>query len=489
MKNIIQRSTLLIGIMAVFSCSGDLLDPKEDQYLTKERIGELKDESPEAVVKLINGSLNGIYNSSIDVMRDGHDTFGFKAILLAGDLTGMDMVQEKHHFFGHDYNINNRDANFVRPSIMWDYYYKQVSSANIILNDFLSGEIKEESFINKKAETLTIRGIAYYYLINLFQQNVKGNENAPGVPLPLTPQDENLPRASVQKVYDRIIADLRYGVENNVVTPEIKDADKAVAAAYLAKAYAAKQNWDSTAYFAKIASDAKPFTSKDIVESSKWEVSNPSWLWGYDVTSETSTIYASFYSHIDNTIPGYTSIGIYKSIYNNLYDKISDTDVRKKLYINKDLFPQIAAKYSELPKYANIKYITPKDFTGDYCYLRKEDPFLLLVEAKVELNQLAEAKNLLSEFMALRDPSYDVSKFSTQEELRQEVRIQRRIELWGEGTSFYDLKRWGLPINRGVEGSSNHRTILEVPVGDKRWVYQIPQSEIDSNHNIGEQNP
>ena len=489
-KIVLPMSVALLGV----SCSADFLDPEVDRYLTQERKEELKAESPESVALLVQGSLNGIYNNSVkSVSPDtGHDHFGLKAFHLATDLTGQDVVQDVHHWFGFDYNFENRLATYRRVRVMWRYFYRQVSAVNIIMQDYFAEEPTTELLKQKQAEAKGIRGIAYYYLVNLYQQTYKGNESAPGVPLVLSTTDENMPRVPVQKVYEQIISDLTFSVENNEVTEDKKDVDKAVAAAYLAKVYAAMEDWVNVEKYAKIASDAALFTSSSDVEAGKWDIGMPSWLWGFDITGETTTLYASFYAHIDNTVPGYTgSLGIYKSIYSALYDKISATDVRKKIFIHKDMFPAIAAKYSELPNYANIKFVTQGDFTGDYCFLRKEDPYLLLVESYVEQNKLTEARAALREFMSNRDNSYDEMVFTTQEALREEVRLQRRIELWGEGSSFFDFKRWKIGVDRKVPADNNHRSKLVVPAGDAKWVYQIPQAEIDANSNInsGDQNP
>ncbi len=473
MKKITYNIILLLTVSLLFSCSKDFLDTEEDQYLTKERIEELKASSPEAVVTLVQGSLNGMYNNSIAYMEK-HDDFGLKAFMLATDLAGIDMIQTKHHWFGWDYNMDNRSATYRRTKNMWKFFYKQISSANIILADFYAKPVESAILKQKKGEVLAWRGISYYYLVNLYQQTYKGHENAPGVPLLLNTTDENMPRAKVSEVYAQIIEDLTYAVNATEYTDKKTDIDKAVAAAYLAKTYAAMEDWAKVAEYAKIAIAKQPLASPGLIESAKWDIGNSDWLWGFDVTGETTTLYASFYSHMDNTIGGYAGgLGITKAMYSNLYHTMGVNDVRRKLVGD---------------NFVCNKYVTPGDFTGDYCFLRVEDPYLLLIEADVELNKLDEAKTLLADFMAVRDPDYDVAKLSSQDELRREVRIQRRLELWGEGTSFFDIKRWKIGIDRGEEGS-NHRTKIKVPAGDKKWVYQIPQSEIDANPNIGEQNP
>jgi putative outer membrane protein, probably involved in nutrient binding len=297
----------------------------------------------------------------------------------------------------------------------------------------------------------------------------------------------------VQQVYDQMIADLTVVDDARFqITPDNKtDADKAVASAYLAKIYACQGNWLKVQHYALIATEGPTpsLTPSADVQAGKWDISMNSWLWGFDITQETRTYWNSFYAHMDNSMPSsYAGGGAFKLIYSNLYAKIGNQDVRKKLYINETLFDDIAKKYRamnpHLPEYANVKYVTNSDFTSDYCYLRREDPYLLYIEALVENNLLDEAKAALKYLVKdnREDIAYDVSTLN-QEQLREEVRLQRRIELWGEGTSFFDWKRWKTGINR-YEAGSNHLLKVEVPAESEKWIYQIPKAEMESNPNM-----
>ena len=135
-----------------------------------------------------------------------------------------------------------------------------------------------------------------------------------------------------------------------------------------------------------------------------------------------------------------------------------------------------------------MKFKSPADFTGDYIYLRSADPYLLYVEALGEQGKLTDAAAALKSFLASRGAADQVDLHVTDvADFRGFLQLQRRIELWGEGTSLFDLKRWKLPIDRTVEGT-NHRTKVKVEVGSKELVYQIPQREIDQNKLL-EQNP
>ncbi len=54
---------------------------------------------------------------------------------------------------------------------------------------------------------------------------------------------------------------------------------------------------------------------------------------GADINGETNTFYASFMSQVDPYGPGYGgNLGNYKMISSDLYEKISDDDIRKKWF-------------------------------------------------------------------------------------------------------------------------------------------------------------
>lgn len=497
MKKIKLFLPLCVSIFIFSSCGKDFLEPEVDQYITDDRIEELLESDPNAAAKLIDASLRGVYSTLIDNGLNGntnHDFFGLKSIDLATDLTSEDMVQDVHHHFGFDYNMDNREAGYRRTNLMWAVYYKMISSSNIILDTYFKEEPTSDALKASKAKVVGLRGIAYYYLINLYQQTYKGSEEALGVPLVLTPLDENMPRAKVKEVYAQILSDLSYSADNGVNTSTDKtDVDKRVAAAYLAKSYAAMEDWASVEKYAKIAYEGITLrTGAEMVNNGWGDVATSDWLWGYDINAQTTTLYASLYSHLDGTIPGYSGmLGVTKSMHSALYNKIPVSDERKKLFADSVVFPEIAKQFNltKKNKYNNLKFAkTPTDFSGDYCFIRAEDPLLLYIEALVEQNKIGEAAAELEKFVKTRNTSYTASSFASQSALRDEVRLQRRIELWGEGTSFYDFKRWKLDVKRNVAGT-NHRVKLDFVAGDKNFVYQIPQREVDANKNLGGQNP
>ena len=125
---------------------------------------------------------------------------------------------------------------------------------------------------------------------------------------------------------------------------------------------------------------------------------------------------------------------------------------------------------------------------------------MLEIEALVEQNKLADAQTKLNAFVKKRNPEFKAP--STQDALRKEVRFQRRIELWGEGTNWFDMKRWKETIDRTngykvtgkdgkeVEIPSNHEASVQLKMATdaKEFLHQLPVKEINANPNL-KQNP
>ncbi|HMR58383.1 MAG TPA: RagB/SusD family nutrient uptake outer membrane protein, partial [Cyclobacteriaceae bacterium] len=101
----------------------------------------------------------------------------------------------------------------------------------------------------------------------------------------------------------------------------------------------------------------------------------------------------------------------------------------------------------------------------------------------------AAARNALFSLVTTRVPDY-VTSFNTGAALIDEILLQRRIELWGEGFRFFDLKRMNLPLNRNGANfvSAVIAGLYDVPAGDVRWEFLIPRDELNANKAVV-QNP
>ncbi len=108
----------------------------------------------------------------------------------------------------------------------------------------------------------------------------------------------------------------------------------------------------------------------------------------------------------------------------------------------------------------------------------------------------AEARAALTEVQSKRIPNYNCT--ASGQALLDEIRISRRMELWGEGFGFTDMKRWNLPHIRRVwkpndptsgnvaplEYSAISDDMLKLMESQKYsngWRFRIPKRETDFN--------
>jgi hypothetical protein len=138
-----------------------------------------------------------------------------------------------------------------------------------------------------------------------------------------------------------------------------------------------------------------------------------------------------------------------------------------------------------------MKYLAASDAlsTGDVVYMRAAEMYLIEAEARARQGQFAPAQDALFTLVKNRDASY-VKSTSTGQTLIDEIMWNRRVEFWGEGFRFTDLKRLNLPMTR--VGIPNHLIALiqvqTIPAGDKQWEWLFPQDELNQNTAIV-QNP
>ncbi len=124
----------------------------------------------------------------------------------------------------------------------------------------------------------------------------------------------------------------------------------------------------------------------------------------------------------------------------------------------------------------------------DFYLIRYAEVLLTRAEALVETGNLTGARELINQIRErVSMPTVeDVEGTSlTQDEMRDVVRHERRVELALEGLRFMDLKRWG-EIEEGINRASADPVGPYDPVylGVRSETFPIPQSELDVNENL-----
>lgn len=267
------------------------------------------------------------------------------------------------------------------------------------------------------------------------------------------------------------------------------DIDQTVANMVLARVAVTTGDYATAAAAADavITAGYSLMNEEQYTESGFQSTALPETVWGYtwaDATSLGNRSFAAFMSVIGSSYGGVLGNACYVAIDSRLYDQIPATDYRKECFLDADLE---VAPGKVIPKYANLKFAT-QSFYQDEVYMRLAEAYLLKAEAEARGGNDAAAQQTLFDLVSKRDAAYAKST-KTGAGLLDEIFLQSRIELWGEGHEFFTNKRFNVGVDRSSSANHTHKAVK--PAG-KEFTYQIPLSiELNSNPHInaGDQNP
>jgi hypothetical protein len=487
MKKIFNRiSPVVLCLLILSSCKKDYLQTKPS--------ADVSQETAFATTKGVQVALDGTYRSMYTSLTD-HSNFGQKSYEIVSDLMGNDIVlhAQGYGWFNADYQYTSiaTATDLSRSERTWYYYYRTINNLNRILAniDAASGTQAEKD--NIKGQALALRAYSYFYLVNFFQQTYKGNETKPGVPLYTEPTTEGKPRGTVQDVYTQIVKDLK---DSEVLLTGKTQTHKShinvnTVQGILARVALQMEDYATARDYAKKARGTiAPMTAAQY-NSGFSAISNPEWIWGLEVNVEQSTIYASYFSHMDNTAAGYAGLGSFKKITKALYDQIPATDIRKAAF-------KAPGSGGTMPDYTILKFRKPSasSWNADYLLLRAGEMYLIEAEASARLNDEPNAISVLNTLVKARNPAYVFVGTGTA--LINEILLQRRIELFGEGFSLNDIKRLHTGLNR-ITGPGNHgapnfdAVVYNLPDASPKFLMRIPQAELNTNKSLttADQNP
>jgi starch-binding outer membrane protein, SusD/RagB family len=445
-------------------------------------------------------ALNGIHRDLYVQYSGSQDQGGEGSVMINLDMLGEDLVMTTagNGWFNNTYKwVDHRSVSSATDYYMYSYFYQIIGNANQIINniDQAQGPEADKKWI--KGQALTYRGWAYFNLVQMFGKRYDASTKPNlqlGVPLVLSFNTQGQPRATVEDIYTQINKDLTDAITN--LTGYNRSGDKSQLDISVAKGVKARvaltmQDWATAAQLASEARTGYTLMSQAQYTQGFNDVTNPEWMWGSHQISDQSTYFYSFFAFMS---ANYSSTNIRtnpKAINSALYDKISTTDVRKQLWDPTGANTAFPTPPSGVRKpYMTRKFLaaSSSNSIGDMPYMRAAEMYLIEAEARARSGQEPLAQELLYTLVKSRDPNY-VKSTNTGATLINEILLQRRIELWGEGFRFYDLKRLDQPLDRT---NANHQqtlaNVLTVPAGDPRWQFLIPQSEINANPAIV-QNP
>jgi len=200
------------------------------------------------------------------------------------------------------------------------------------------------------------------------------------------------------------------------------------------------------------------------------------------MTKDDQTVYFySFYAYMSwNFSSSAVRQGV-KAINAETYNTLSETDLRREWFDPTGKADVPASNYKKIA-YQNRKFTarSTANGVGDVAFMRLAEMYLTEAEALARSGQDAQAQEVFTKFQITRDPSY-VSKGNTGDALAEEIMNSRRVELWGEGFRFFDLKRLHQSIKRGSNFKIAFCTFLEKDADAQGWTWEIPKKETDYN--------
>ena len=485
--------SILVSSLVLVGCSKEFLDPERNtSNLTAEDLSNYSDVNP----ALVEGTLEGIASFMIQdfgVTGSRHYDFGQKGVDIWTDMVSGDMALSASAYGWYNATSNlvcTVDFTREENKIIWEYYYRIVSLANNVIQTSGGNNAQPTTDGGKKVlgQAKASRAYAYWYLAQLFQKSYD-----PAQPILPYYDGETINTAKVpaSQIYDLIISDLTDAIDllDGYVRPDKSKIDQSVAQGLLAYVYAGMGNYaDAKTMADAVIAAGYPLTTTGQLAfpgsgSGFNNINTGSWVWGFDLTEELGHQLIDWWGQMDCFTYSYAWAGDHKSIDDALYAQIASDDVRKGQFGTGTGALQPIGKFFDPNRTIGGQYI----ITTDLIFMRSDEFHLLSAECAARLGNDAAAKatmiNLLDNRMA--DAAAVVNPLSGSA-LQDFIYQQTRIELWGEGKTYYAMKRNEATVTRG----SNHvfRAGESFAYDSDEMSFQIPQSEINNNPSITDQN-
>jgi hypothetical protein len=458
---------LLIVCTVHPGCKRDLELAPADALLTSEALSTMQG---------IQSALNGTYAKLRDV-----DYYG-RSMLVYGDLSSNNVYLARNntnrYILTYQRNYSASDIN-IRDT--WNDIYNAVSRANNILNNVDKVTATQAERDLAKGQALFLRALCYFDLVRLFAKPYnQGMGTQMGVPVVTVSDVKNNPsRNTVAEVYDLIINDL---VNAKTLLQPTTEAVKFTASRFAASALL------SRVYLYK-GDYARAITEASVVTGASYILVPASALPAfYSTAGSNEEIFTLKFATTESL--GSDNIG-------NMYLKPGYGDIRVSPdlvaffdIVNDLRYKSFISPFSTSPtEFQNNKFRSQDGLPGLYSpkILRLGEILLNRSEAYAKSSQPLLALPDLNLVRRARGLS-DLSGLQGQR-LIDSILVERRRELMFEGHQFFDLTRNGLPLARTYcnQPAQVNTPNCTLPAADPKMIAPIPQSEIDANPGMKDQ--
>ena len=466
---------------------------------------------------------------------------------VSGNMPGGNQYYDRWQFALYPNNTNGLNANGWGTPFAYTNYYNFIYTANEAISIFSQGEPGFELGIAK-----AFRALSYLDMARMYDPlpavadptatvpNYTIPDAVKGLTVPIVREGmtieelENNPRATREEIFTFIFEDLDEAEEllagytpDSKTMPSLAVVYGLKARAYLwlggfNESYASIPTGDAAyrkaAEYARkaINESGAPITTEAqyLDKTTGFYTAIASWMWA--MIQSTDTVLNNLYSwtaHMSlEALWGYGN-GAQPGISIFSYNRINDNDFRKKHFVNPERNFAAFAPYTNLTEaifegdseaagVPSVSVVAPMasakfhpnagemvNYTvgnvTDIPLMRVEEMYLIEAEATAHYDA-GTGRTLLNQFMANRCPGYTAPAGG---DLVDEIIFQKRIEFWGEGIIYYDMKRLDMSMHNGDEGT-NAPPMAQITTKGRApwWNLVIPLSAVQQNRALKDMN-
>jgi len=500
-KQYIKWAVIFSSVLTIMtSCSSD--------YLETDPTTAVSEDAAYSSAANLMAVVNGMHRDMYYRQNDSQGQNGQGGIMIMMDALGEDLVFPST---GNNWyittvrwqdQVNENGANDFYP---YQFYYALIRNANLVIANGPSVPVvtSTDAATIKTAigEAYAFRAFCYYMLVQIYgKRYVKDVVNSqPGVPIRLIPDEIPMARNTVEEVYAQINNDLNEAQTRLAGSKRSTKShfDETIILGLKARIALTKGDYVTAAASAKLARATFPLMDNNAyVAGFNNLAGNNEWMWGATIIADQGETFSNFGAYMSRNFNSTNIRQAPKVINSTLYQMFA----AKKDIRTSNFDPTGAHTALNLPStYAKFPLTSQKFLSASFSDSRVDVPYMRAAEMYlIEAEALARSGNepgskavfKLLEKNRNTDPVNFVETTATGTAYINEILNSRRLELWGEGFRFLDLKR----LNQGLSRTgANHSTVvtnnvMTVSNSDPKWEFLIPRAEINANPLIT-QNP
>lgn len=472
MKRMKYIITCLCAVLLSTSC---------DSFLDITPQGQIKRDELITTPEGIEDAMYGVYASMRSKSLYGEELYFSALEIMANTMTcsGNTKVEALGKF---DYDHSSVESVF---DAVWTKMYKNISNVNSVLHSpLLQSDNLEFPYNIYKGEALGLRAFMHFDLVRLFCPQITEEPNAVGIPYATDFSLRTPPMGTLENNFKRILDDL-YAAEKLLESEaDYKDAtpymlDRQIhfnlyaVQATLARVLLTMGKKEEACVYAKKVIENSGYQLKE-----KTEVLND--LAG--VMSRKETIFGIYYADFFTTVydklqqtVSFSSLNLRGDFMSVYEEDLLGNDFRINAYFteqdNGGTPIYRLSKFTDIYALRNMEAQRPKDLILGINIIRIPEMYYIVAEALLD----TDPKKALEYFDAVIEhrglTPYSQRDIHTDLTLEM-INKERFKEYIGEGQTFFNMKRLGLPI-KSHDGNTDYTTDnYIVPIPDAEFEYR-----------------